>query len=69
VRLALPVLAQESTTAGDWVIAGDERGRWVGRLASPLHYTRGDTVNLVFTMLDGYWFDSVSGRTLHAPAG
>jgi hypothetical protein len=69
VRLALPVLAQESTTAGDWVIAGDERGRWVARLATHLHYTRGDTVNLVFTIRNAFWFDSVTGRTLHAPAG
>jgi len=69
VRLVLPVLAQESTTAGDWVIAGDSRGQWVGRLASRLHYRRGDKVTMVFTMERAFWFDSATGRTLHARTG
>ncbi|MBI2807679.1 MAG: ABC transporter ATP-binding protein [Planctomycetes bacterium] len=67
IRLALPVLAQEATTAGDWIVAGDNRGRWVGRLASHLHYGRGEQVTMIFTMADAFWFDISTGRTYHAP--
>ncbi|MSU80439.1 MAG: ABC transporter ATP-binding protein [Gemmataceae bacterium] len=67
VRLFLPVLDRECTTSGQWVIAGDQRGSWIGRQVSHLHYRAGDSVTMIFAIQSAYWFDVVTGRTLYSP--
>ncbi len=67
VPLFLPVLDRECTTAGQWVIAGDQRGSWVGRQTGNLHYHPGDNVTMIFAIQNAYWFDLATGRTLFAP--
>ncbi len=67
VRLFLPVLDRECTTSGQWVIAGDQRGGWIGRQANNLHYRVGDSVTMILSIRSAYWFGIATGRTLFAP--
>jgi ABC-type sugar transport system ATPase subunit len=66
IRQTLPVLQRECSAVGTWLIAGDARGRWVGRSAG---FERGNEVMMAFSMERAYWFDGVTGQTLSARAG
>jgi hypothetical protein len=66
IHLAFPVLEQEITPAGTWIVAGDARGRWIGQAASE-RFSRGQGVTMTFSMQQAYWFDHATGRTLAAP--
>ena len=63
IRLSLPVLDQEVTPAGTWIIGGDERGRWIGQSAGE-RFSRGQDVTMTFSMQHAHWFDHATGRTL-----
>ena len=65
IRLTMPVLQRECSSAGTWIIAGDSRGRWIGRG----HSDQGAEATMTFAMERGFWFDSVTGQTMCAPAG
>ena len=67
VRFALPVQQQEHSAAGNWLIAADARGRWIGRAASDERFHRGQVVMMAFSMARAFWFDNVTGRTLVVP--
>lgn len=69
VSLRLPVRSEEADLHGTWIIAGDERGRWIGRLGVQERVERGQVVLMTFSMSRAYWFDAVTGRTLVAPTG
>jgi ABC-type sugar transport system ATPase subunit len=66
IQLSLPVLDQEVTPAGTWIIGGDERGRWMGQSAGE-RFSRGQDVTMTFSMQHTYWFDHATGRTLASP--
>ncbi len=63
IRLSLPVLEQEVTPAGTWIVAGDGRGRLIGQAAGE-RFGRGQDVTMMFSMQDAHWFDHATGRTL-----
>jgi ABC-type sugar transport system ATPase subunit len=69
VRLELPVQRLESGDERTMVIAGDERGRWVGHAGLGERLEPGQKATMRFALADTYWFDSTTGRTLAAPAG
>jgi ABC-type sugar transport system ATPase subunit len=66
IRLTMPVLQRECSSAGTWIIAGDGRSRWIGRGQG---FEQGNEVTMSFSMERGYWFDGITGQTLCAPAG
>jgi ABC-type sugar transport system ATPase subunit len=67
IQLTLPVLAQECTPGGTWIVAGDARGRWIGQSAGE-RFSLGQSVTMTFSTDQAYWFDHATGRTLAAPA-
>ncbi len=66
IHLAVPVLEQEVTPAGTWIVGGDARGRWIGQAANE-RFSRGQGMTMTFSMQQAYWFDHATGRTLAAP--
>ena len=67
ICLRLAVRQQEFNAAGNWVIAADERGPWIGRAVGNERFQRGQAVTMAFSMDRAFWFDSLTGRTLVAP--
>jgi ABC-type sugar transport system ATPase subunit len=67
ILLTLPVQQHERSATGNWVIAADGRGRWVGRASEADFFERGQAVTMAFSLARAYWFDSTTGRTLVAP--
>jgi multiple sugar transport system ATP-binding protein len=67
VHFVLPVQQEEFSGAGNWLIAADARGRWIGRCASDERFRPGQIVMMGFSMARAFWFDNVTGRTLLAP--
>jgi ABC-type sugar transport system ATPase subunit len=68
VRLVLPYRDQECGWSGNWVIASDARGRWIGRAGDDERFERGQALSMTFSMSRAYWFDAATGRTLLAPS-
>ena len=66
IQLSFPVLEQEITPAGTWIVGGDARGRWIGQSANE-RFSRGQGMTMTFSMQQAYWFDHATGRTLAAP--
>jgi ABC-type sugar transport system ATPase subunit len=66
IRLTMPVLQRECSSSGTWIIAGDDRSRWIGQGQD---VELGSEVTMAFSIKRGYWFDGVTGQTLCAPAG
>ena len=67
IRVVLAVREQECTAAGNWVLAADKRGPWIGQAVGAERFQRGQAVTMVFSMERAFWFDSATGRTLIAP--
>jgi ABC-type sugar transport system ATPase subunit len=67
VSLAMTVSDLECTAAGDWVIAANERGSWIGRAYGDERMERGQAVTMAFSMDRAFCFDSLTGRTFLAP--
>jgi ABC-type sugar transport system ATPase subunit len=67
VQLTLPALQEECTSAGTWIVAGDERGHWIGQSAGE-HFRPGQSVTMTFAMEQAYWFEHATGRTLLSPS-
>jgi ABC-type sugar transport system ATPase subunit len=66
VQLTLPVQQEECTSAGIWIVAGDERGRWIGQSAGE-RFRPGQNVTMTFSMEQACWFERDTGRTLSVP--
>jgi ABC-type sugar transport system ATPase subunit len=66
IQLSFPVLEQEITPAGTWIVGGDARGRWIGQSAGE-RFSRGQGMAMTFSMQQAYWFDHATGRTLAVP--
>lgn len=69
IRMVVKVCDLECSPSGNWVIGNREAGRWVGQADEAERFERGQEVNMAFAMNRAYFFDSLTGRTLYAPAG
>jgi ABC-type sugar transport system ATPase subunit len=67
VSLRMTVSEWECTAAGNWVIAANKRGSWIGRAVASERFERGQAVTMAFSMDRAFCFDSLTGRTLIAP--
>ena len=67
ITLTLPMIRQETTASGTWVIGRDERGQLIGKAHAEQRFAAGENVAMVFSMQDSYGFDGVTGTTLWTP--
>jgi ABC-type sugar transport system ATPase subunit len=69
VQLRMSYRDQESGWAHNWILGASEPGQWVGRTDDDERFEQRQTVTMIFSMAQAFWFDGATGRTLLAPTG
>jgi multiple sugar transport system ATP-binding protein len=69
VRLRISYRDQECGWKYNWILGASEQGQWVGRADDNERFEQGQTVTMIFSMTQAFWFDGATGRTLLTPTG